>query len=297
MIRFEIRGVRFAVPLLSLLAPVLALKLGMRGNIFALLLAVGIHETAHLLAARLLRVDIKEVRILPFGGSMRMENPYRSPACRIALTALAGPAANLLTLLIVSSCAQWRLISFEVALNMARPNIIIFLFNLLPALPLDGGRILVALLTRFTGEKRALLAGIWCGRMLSLLMALAMILGGIKSGIWNISLIFAAVFILSSERNEKSALQAARMMRMQDAMEGFDMREARFYEIDASHSAGQALSLLKPRENAWFVLTKSGRPHALLDSRSILRRMTEYPAEEICLGSIPSFRLCPVESE
>ena len=40
MIRFEIRGVRFAVPLLSLLAPVLALKLGMRGNIFALLLVV-----------------------------------------------------------------------------------------------------------------------------------------------------------------------------------------------------------------------------------------------------------------
>jgi len=73
VIRFHALGVPFSVPLLSLLVPILGPKLGMRLDLTALALALALHETAHIIAAKLTRVDIREVRILPFGGTGEIE--------------------------------------------------------------------------------------------------------------------------------------------------------------------------------------------------------------------------------
>lgn len=83
MIRFDIRGIRFSMPLLTLLIPLLAMKLGMQGDILPLLIALWIHESAHLIAACIARIGIAEIRIMPFGGSMRMENPYHVNPARL----------------------------------------------------------------------------------------------------------------------------------------------------------------------------------------------------------------------
>lgn len=292
MIRFDFRGVRFTVPLLSLLAPLLAIKLGLKGSLYAVFIALGIHETAHLIAAFILRVNISEVRILPFGGSMRMENPYHIRTYKLALVSAAGPLANFMMLLLISACAQWNLLQFDTAKELLMPNVVLFLFNLLPALPLDGGRIMVAALTPLFGDKRALQAGLWCGRILSMLLLFAMVYGGIYSGRWNISFAFAAIFIVASEKDEKRALDASKLLRLSEAMSGIDMCPAKVYQIESTRSASEALSLLRPKENAWFAITKSGRPHSLLDSRSIMEYAIDHSGEDAKLESIPSFRLC-----
>ncbi len=295
MIRFEIRGIRFSMPLLALLAPLLAARLGMQAEIIPLLLALGVHETAHLAAACIAGIKITEVRILPFGGSMRMENPYHLTSARLIFVALAGPCANFLLILLISAAAQWAIIRDIHARNLLYPNILLCLFNMMPALPLDGGRILVALLSIFLGEEKALRPGIYCGRALAVLLAAAMLAGGIWKGIWNISFLFAAIFIIISERDEQRALSSSKMHRICEAMDGFDMRQTRIYQIDGKRSASQALKLLKPNENTWFIITKSGCPHSLLDSRSLIQHMIDHPAGDQPLISLSGYRLCAFE--
>lgn len=291
MIRFEIRGIRFELPLLSAMMPLLGIKLGMDGNIYAVLLSLGIHETAHLFAAYLLKVEIASVRILPFGAGLRTENPYSLPTHKLILIAASGPMANLMLLLFTSSAAHWGILRFETAAMLNNANLVLCLFNLLPALPLDGGRILSALLARHIGDKAALRVGIFFGRALALLMLGIMFYGGIRSGKWNISFLFSAIFIIASEKDERKSLMLSKMLRIQDAKHGFDMKEAKIYQIDGAHSVSQALTLLHPKENAWFVLTKNALPYALLDSRSILQYAIAHQNAAIALAEIPAFRL------
>jgi len=279
------------LPLLTLLAPALAIRLGMRTDICFLMLSLGIHEAAHLFTALLLGIHISEIRILPFGGSMRIENPYHISSWKLSLIALAGPFANFMMVLLVSSAAHWNILSFNTARAFLAPNIILCLFNLLPALPLDGGRCMVALLSQIINEEKALLVGIYCGRCLAFLLTTAMVAGGFIKGVWNISFLFTAVFILASERDEKSALAASRFRRVREALDGFDMKPARLYQIDASRSAAQALNLIRPNENAWFIITKSGCPHSLLDSRSILQHIMDGFSQDSALETLPAYNL------
>lgn len=271
--------------------PLLAIKLGMSDHIFALLFSLGAHETAHLITAYLLKVNVISVRILPFGAGMCMENPYSLPTYKLVLIALAGPITNLLLLMIASSAAHWNILQYEAAARLTNASLVLCLFNLLPALPLDGGRILTALLARRFGDKAALQTGIFFGRIVALCLVFMMIYGGVISRKWNISFLFSAIFIIVSERDERKSLMLSKMLRMRDAMDGFDMKEARIYQIDAAHSIAKACSLLRPKENAWFVLTENALPYALLDSRSILQYAVNHSHENTTLAQIPAFRL------
>lgn len=294
MIRFHAFGVSFSLPLLTLAAPLLALRLGLRGSMHALAPALCVHELAHLLAARLARVQISEIRLMPFGGSARIENPYRLSSAQIALVAAAGPAGNLLLMLLSAACAHWALLSPASAAAHLRANLMLMLFNLLPALPLDGGRILFALLARPLGEARALRAGLHAGRLLAGFLFATALYGVLRGGKCNLTLILAAVFILASQQDERRALIASRALRLEEAMaEDPGPRPARIYQLDARTSAAQALALLRPRERTWFVITAGGAPCGLIDDRSIARHIVEKGAPETALGELRGLRLSP----
>ena len=292
MIRFRALGVNFALPLLTLIAPVLALRLGMRGGMGGLFLALGTHELAHLLAARITRVDITEIQLMPFGGSARIENPYRLSPAQIIPTALAGPAANLLLAVLTAALAQWGLLSPVRASEFIAPNLTLMLFNLIPALPLDGGRVLYALLQFPLGEKRTLSLGLWLGRALAALLTAGFLAGGLRHGHWNLTFLLAAIFLLASGRDETGALSAARAQTLGDALDGgAPPRPARIYQLDEGTTARRALSLMRPREQAWFVLTSHGAPAGLIDGRSVVAHLVGGGAPDASLGRLPTYRL------
>lgn len=273
MIRFHVLGVRFCLPLLTLLAPVLALRLGMRGDLSGLAISLCAHELSHILAARCAKVEISEIRILPFGGSARMENPYGLLPGKLAAVAAAGPLANLSLMVLSAALAHWGLLEISRAGEILRASLVLMLFNLLPALPLDGGRILYALLQRPLGEGRALRLGIWLGRILALLLAAGCIWLRLRTGRWNLSFLLAAVFILSSERDERHALSRARVQQLDRALNSPSPRPARLYQMEDSTSVAEALRCLRPKESAWFVLTRNGVPAGMIDGGSILRQV------------------------
>lgn len=290
MIRFKALGVPFCVPLLTLLTPLLALRLGMRGSMAGVGLSLCLHELGHIAAARALGVEIREIRLLPFGGSARMENPYSLPAARLAAVAAAGPAASLMAMLTAAALAQWGLVDADRAGALWRSSLTMLLFNLLPALPLDGGRIFYCAMQRRLGESRALRLGIWLGRALAGLLLLGCAALRIRTGKWNLSFALAAVFLLSSELDEQRALEKSRLERLCRVLEeDAAPLPLRLYRVDAALPVGEAVRLMRPREGTWFIVAEGGALR-LLDGGAVLRQAVEGDGQ-IAIGKMAGWRL------
>jgi stage IV sporulation protein FB len=236
----------------------------------------------HVAAAALLGVRITEIHLMPFGGSARMENPYGVCGMRILWVALAGPAVNLLLAISFAALAQWSVLSPAAAAVHVRHNLVLCLFNLLPALPLDGGRILYALLQRRLGEEKALKLGIYLGWILAWTLITGMLFAGLRSGRWNLSFLLAAVFIISSGRDESEALSIARAQRLCALQQELGQAlPVRIYQ-GGNLSAREALKLLRPRERIWFAMADG----SILQDKQILAAIIKNGAAELPLEQL-----------
>ena len=120
------------------------------------------HEFGHILAARQFGIKTPEVTLLPIGGVANMERILEAPWQEL-LVAIAGPMVNVVIagLLIVTggfAVADLQSIDLEKATlvqRLALINISLVVFNLIPAFPMDGGRVLRALLAMRLGAQRA----------------------------------------------------------------------------------------------------------------------------------------------
>ena len=102
----------------------------------------------HIAAARILHVRVYELELTPAGGAARIENLWRLRPGQAAAVALAGPAVNLMIILTAAALCWWEMMDAETGALLIEQNLIILLFNLLPALPMDGGRVLCGLMSR-----------------------------------------------------------------------------------------------------------------------------------------------------
>jgi Zn-dependent protease len=126
--------------------------------LLAVLLGVSVlaHELGHCLVARSMGVRVHEVRLYLVGGVSELDRPPASPK-EEALIAGAGPAVSaliaLLCWLLVGSVAG-RSVGWLLLIELALANGIVAIFNTLPALPLDGGRVLRAGVWKLVGRRR-----------------------------------------------------------------------------------------------------------------------------------------------
>ena len=132
----------------------------------AVLVAVGLglllgasvltHELGHCLAARSLGVPVVEVRLYLLGGASELGRPPATPR-EEAVIAAAGPGVSALLAgifgLLIGSTTPHS-ISWLLLIELALANLVVAVFNFLPALPLDGGRVLRAGVWRASGRRR-----------------------------------------------------------------------------------------------------------------------------------------------
>lgn len=137
--------------------------------ILGLFTCVIAHEYGHALVARRYGIPTRDIFILPIGGLARLEYLPPEPKKEMII-AIAGPLVNLLIALLLSSIlwvtgeiSFWKDIrSFD---DLLRPhgllfallflNLMLFLFNLIPAYPMDGGRIVRSMLSIYYGKRKA----------------------------------------------------------------------------------------------------------------------------------------------
>ena len=140
-----------------------------------LFLSVFGHELSHALMARAEGIEIEEIVLHPFGGLARLRNEPESPGAEFRI-AVAGPAASFLFAL-VTFVLMWPAVKLGyqtaagVLFLICAGNLLLAVFNLFPGYPLDGGRVLRAILWRRTGNIREAtrLAGI-CGMLIAAIL-------------------------------------------------------------------------------------------------------------------------------
>lgn len=138
---FSLGGVRVkADPLLLAVIPA-AFVFGRGEQALIAFLSLMVHESAHALFARRLGISVQELKAEPFGFVARMETAGCDPADLAAVYA-AGPVASL-AVSAFAALASGLIPSFYAASALIEFNLLIAVVNLLPALPLDGGRLLL----------------------------------------------------------------------------------------------------------------------------------------------------------
>lgn len=139
-------------PLLPL-AVIAAALFGFAGRFLCLLVLLLFHETGHMAAASILSISIRSIRITPFGGVIELAAEDELPQEEL-LIAAAGPAVNIIIAAAADIPARFGFHT-DFLHRIAGDSLALALFNLFPALPLDGGRMLHGILTPHTGPSRA----------------------------------------------------------------------------------------------------------------------------------------------
>jgi Zn-dependent protease/predicted transcriptional regulator len=207
--------------------------------------SVFMHELSHSLVALRRGLSVRRIRLFIFGGVSEIEEEASSPSDELLVT-LAGPVASIVLGIVFllggwAFSAQWAMLS-RIALILGVANVSIGLFNLLPGLPLDGGRLLRALIWRRSGDraratKLAVTTGRWLGALLMVAgVALMLSLRDI-SALW-----FVAVGWFLFEAASTSALQEAFSSRIEGLAIGDVMRRTDT-SIDGESTVADALDL------------------------------------------------------
>lgn len=134
--------------------------------VVALYISVLIHELAHVAVARHYRMRVHSVTLHLLGGETLIEGESRRPWQELAIS-IAGPLSSL-AIGLVCFAVEPRLSGTpaDVVYAVAQVNILVAIFNMLPGLPLDGGRVFRAIIWQVTGrEETGIRIAAWIGRV------------------------------------------------------------------------------------------------------------------------------------
>ena len=234
-----------------------ALALETVGFFLALFACVVLHELGHAMAARRYGVRTRDITLLPIGGVARLERIPEKPSQEITV-ALAGPAVNfliaavLLTILLGAGGSQFlenpTALQGNFLARLFAYNVFLALFNLIPAFPMDGGRVLRALLATRLDYLRATQIAANVGQGIALLFGLAGLFG-------NPFLLFIALFVFIGAGQEAAAVQ------VRSAFEGVPVSRAMirdFQTLRGDEPLSRAVELLLGGHQQDFPVLGSG---------------------------------------
>jgi Zn-dependent protease/CBS domain-containing protein len=186
--------------------------------VLAVFLCVVLHELGHALVARRYGVRTRDITLLPIGGVASLERIPEKPAQELAI-AVAGPLVNVVIAGVLFTGLGWResaeaLLAVETPgfhlgnflASLAAINIWLVLFNLVPAFPMDGGRVLRALLAIRLGQVRATRIAAGIGQAVAGVMALAGLFGSPM-------LVLVALFVWIAAAGELRETESRSMLR------------------------------------------------------------------------------------
>jgi Zn-dependent protease len=199
-----------------------------RGVGFILLLfgCVVLHELGHALAARRYGIPTRDITLLPIGGVARLERMPEDPRQELVV-ALAGPAVNVVIAALLFAWLTLRGAPDPVALEVTGAsvvrgglaerlmavNLMLVVFNMLPAFPLDGGRVLRAVLAMRTDYARATRTAAGIGQGMAVLF-------GVVGLMVNPLLLIIAFFVWLGASQENTQTQ------MKSVLDGATVRDA-----------------------------------------------------------------------
>jgi stage IV sporulation protein FB len=194
----NLRGMKLKLHPLFLLLLVTGFAFHLENEMVIVFAIIVIHELGHICVAAAYGYRVREMELLPFGGVARLESSeYGWSPRHETIIALAGPMNNLILIGIGILLHSTGVLNDEVTDFFNRTNLMIACFNMLPALPLDGGRIFRAANAGTMGFQRATEVAI---RMAFLMSSLCMLLGivALALGYMHVGILVLSVFLFVS---------------------------------------------------------------------------------------------------
>lgn len=266
--------------------------MGSGAGVIPTLLALFLHESGHLLAARWQKMRVEEIEITPYGGVIAIENMAGQPPLPSFFLAAAGPLFSLLGCLLAAVLLKNGLASFDFAQRFARGNLILLLVNLTPALPLDGGRMLRALLSRFFSYATATRVLTRAGYGLGALLCGVSVYFAFQGAIC-LSPAFAGLYLVYAAALEGRQGTARYVTALIGRRQRLEQRETLPVEFLAAGAATPVMRLLG-RLNAGkyhviYVLSPDGMERlGILEEKALCEAILE--SKEVTLGEITAAR-------
>lgn len=241
-----------------------------------LFFCVVLHEFGHILMARRFGIKTSDVTLFPIGGIANMERIPEKPSQEL-LVAIAGPAVNLViaagllvtlgSTITADDLAQLDIAGSSLVMRLAAANLILMAFNLIPAFPMDGGRVLRALLAMRMSYTDATRTAATIGQGFAFIL-------GFLGFISNPVLIFIAIFIYiaaGAEADAVSIRDVARDLTVEDAM------ITSIVAIPENARIGDAVEhLLNTAMTDFPVVDRSGRPSGIVTRGAIVAALKEH---------------------
>jgi Zn-dependent protease len=242
--------------------------------VILLYLSVLIHELSHCVVARAFRLPVRRILLYPLGGFSEIEQEPPTPGQEFLVSA-AGPAMSLLLAALgfgVHELFNPPGIAGVLVDRLILANAVVGVFNLLPGLPLDGGRVLRAGLWKITGKSgysTALAA--WAGRVIAIVLALAVLVRpdsqiGLVNG-YGIWLIAVAAFMWMS------AGQALRSSRVRERLPTLQARALARRAIPIPSSLPLAEAIRRAdlaQARALVVVDHEAKPIAIVNEGAVI---------------------------
>lgn len=243
---------------------------------------VVMHEFGHALMAQRFGVGTRDITLYPIGGVARLERIPEKPAHELVI-AIAGPAVNIALAILIGLV----LVTFGVPLlpeldperitatfadipvRLFWVNIMLALFNLLPAFPMDGGRVLRALLAMRLDHRVATETAAAIGRLLAVGL-------GLFGVLYSPMLVLIALFVWMAGGAEASAVEARSVLRdlpVRAAM----LRDQRTLDVDAT--LDDAVRLLIEGTQTEFPIERAGSLVGVLTRSRLIEGLAQHGKE------------------
>ena len=263
--------------------------------IIAVFACAVLHELGHAVAARRYGITTPDITLLPIGGLARLSRLPEKPSEEIVI-AIAGPAVNvaIAAVLFVAFGARVNMLSmaeiwnptYGFATRLAAVNIFLVLFNLIPAFPMDGGRVLRALLAFRLGRRRATELAARIGQALAFAFAFIGLIG------FNPILVFIAIFVYlaaAGEAGQVGLMEAARGVPISRAMvTAFEALGPQSTVDDAANA------LIRTTQREFPVVDGAGKLRGFITREAMIGALKATgpgtPVIDVMTGDIPTLR-------
>ncbi len=260
--------------------------------LFSCLLAIIVlHELGHALAAKHYGIRTRDITLLPIGGVARLERMPDQPLQELVV-ALAGPAVNVVLAAICFALITLTgtfvgvesLLSFEGGLlvQLFEINVMLALFNMIPAFPMDGGRVLRAVLALGMDYVQATRIAAYVGQGIAIIFALV-------GFFYNPFLILIALFVWTGAEAE------AEMVRTRSVLAGVPVARlmaTQLYVLHPSHAIGRAAEVVSSGFQHDFPVLEEHKVVGMLTKKDLLEALAsqqpDTPVSEVMRSNVES---------